>query len=83
MQTYDALLASFGGLPTISLDQATRFFNYNVDTLAAKIDDGKINLPYFRLDDSQKAIRLVYLSDLAQLIDSARAKAANDLKKLR
>jgi len=68
MTTFEMLTNGFGGMPTISLDQASRFFNYAPETLARKIDAGEIPLPYFRLDGSQKAVRLVALVDLAKLI---------------
>jgi hypothetical protein len=70
MKTIDLLLARFGGEPMIPLEIAANYWNYKSDTLKQKIDDGKIRLPYFSLDeDSQKAGRFVRLVDLATFID--------------
>lgn len=82
MTTYETLPAYFGGSPIITLEQAANFWSYKADTLAAKIDDGTIRLPYFRMEDGQKAKKQVHLMDLASLIDARRADAVEEFKKL-
>ncbi|WP_340110388.1 pyocin activator PrtN family protein [Pikeienuella sp. HZG-20] len=76
------LTAHFDGLPIAPLEAITPFFKMRVDTLIQKIDEGVIRLPYFRLDDSQKAQRHVHLTDLAALIDLRHAEAQEEFKKL-
>ncbi len=82
MTTIEILLKCFGNSPTIPLEQAAPLWNYKPDTLARKIDEGYVRLPYFRLDDSQKAERLVSLIDLATLIDQRHLSASQEFEKL-
>ena len=83
MTTLEILIQCHGATPTLSLEEAGRYWNYTGDTLMRKIDAGAIRLPYFRLDeDSQKSAKLVHIHDLAALIDARRAAAAEDFQKL-
>lgn len=75
MTTLEMLTAHFGGAPVIPLEAAAVYWGYEPDTLAKKADDGDVRIPYFRLDESQKAIRLVMLKDFANHLDE-RHRAA-------
>lgn len=82
MTTFDMLLAHFGGIPMIPLEAAAPYWGYEPDTLAKKVEAGDVRLPFFRLDTSQKAARLVMLSDVAELLDERhRAASENFLSK--
>ena len=76
MTTLEMLSAHFGATPVIPLRAAAPFWGYEADTLARKIDEGSIPIPYFRLDTSQKAERLVHIEDIAELIDARRQAAS-------
>ncbi|SUZ30844.1 hypothetical protein ROE7235_00573 [Roseibaca ekhonensis] len=75
MTTLEMLLAHFGGVPVIPLEAAAQYWGYEADTLAKKADAGDVRIPYFRLDESQKATRLMMLSDIAAIIEE-RHRAA-------
>ncbi len=75
MTTFEMLLAHFGGVPVIPLEAAAQYWGYEADTLAKKADNGDVRVPYFRLDESQKAARLMMLSDIATVIEE-RHRAA-------
>lgn len=75
MTTLEMLLAHFGGVPVIPLETAAQYWGYEADTLAKKADNGDVRVPYFRLDESQKATRLMMLTDIASLIEE-RHRAA-------
>jgi len=82
MNTFEMLASYFGGSPVIPLGAAAKMWSYTEETLAKKIDDRKVALPYFRLDEGQKAERIIMLSDLAALIEqqhrAAQAKFFGD-----
>lgn len=82
MDIYEALLAYFGGNPVISLEQAASYWNYKPETLSAKIDSGAIRLPWFRMEESQKAAKQIYVMDLAKLIETRRAAAVEEFERL-
>jgi len=81
MTTLEMLLAHFGGVPVIPLEAAAQYWGYEADTLAKKADSGDVRIPYFRLDESQKATRLMMLSYIAAIIEerhrTARKKFAD------
>ena len=81
MTPFEMLLNGFGGMRTLSLDQASRVFNDVPETLARKIDAGDTALRCFRLDERRTAVRLGALMDLATRIDGARGRAAGDLSR--
>lgn len=69
MTTLEMMLAHFGGVPMIPLSAAAPFWGCETDTLARKVDTGEVRLPYFRMDESQKATRLIMLTDLSAVVD--------------
>lgn len=81
MTTFDMLLAHFGGIPMIPLETAASYWGYEPDTLAKKVEAGDVHLPFFRLDTSQKAARLVMLVDLAKLLDERHLAASYEFSK--
>ncbi len=82
MTTLDMLLAHFGGTPVIPLEVAAQYWGYEAETLARKADSGEVRVPYFRLDERQKAARLIMLADIATIIEERhRAARANFEKK--
>jgi len=82
MTTLEMLAAHFGGLPIIPLESASPFWGYKESTLVEKIDAGEIRLPYFRLDEKQKAMRLAKLEDIAAIIDERHEAARTELMEL-
>ena len=78
MTTFEMLLAHFGGIPMIPLEAAATYWGYEPDTLAKKVEAGDVRLPFFRLDRSQKAARLVMLIDVAKLLDEHHRAASDE-----
>ncbi|MEP1832069.1 MAG: pyocin activator PrtN family protein [Hyphomonas sp.] len=75
MTTLEMLLAHFGGVPVIPLELAAQYWGYEADTLAKKVDKGEVQVPFFRLDESQKATRLMMLTDIAAIIEERHQTA--------
>ena len=80
MTTFEMLLAHFGGVPVIPLEAAAKYWGYEADTLAKKADNGEVRIPYFRLDESQKAARLMMLSDIAVVIEERHRAACESFE---
>lgn len=79
MNTVFLLMAEFN-TPTILLsDIAERYLGMKPATASRKADAGDLQIPSFRLNDSQKAPRIVHVSDLAEYIDKERTKAKADI----
>lgn len=85
MTTGFMLLAFYGGRAVIPLDDVARdwFGHLSADKLQRKALSGEIDLPIIRIEPSQKAMRGVHLSDLADYIDRRRAAAVKEADQLR
>lgn len=74
------LMAEFS-TATIQLNLiAERYLGMKPATASKKAGAGDLLIPSFRMNDSQKAPRIVHVSDLAMYIDSEREKARKELK---
>ncbi|ECE6697025.1 pyocin activator PrtN family protein [Salmonella enterica] len=80
MNTMFLLLAEFE-TPTIPLsDIAERYLGMKPATADKKAGCGDLPIPTFRIGDTQKAPRMVHVSDLAEYIDNRRKEAKKELK---
>jgi hypothetical protein len=84
MNTAFLLMAQYNGAAVIPLDAVCRdyFSHMTPAQLSRKTTAGEIDLPVVRIEDSQKAARGVYLSDLAAWIDARRAAAKKECDQL-
>lgn len=58
---------------------AERYLGMKPATASRKADAGDLSIPSFRMNDSNKAPRVVHVRDLADYIDKEREKAKDDL----
>lgn len=80
MNTVFLLMAEFNS-PTIPLSQiAERYLGMKPETANKKANAGDLPIPSFRLDDGQKAPRIVHVKDLADYIDQKREEAKKELE---
>ncbi len=84
MNTAFLLMAQYNGAAVIPLDDVCRdYFSHMTPVqLARKATAGDIDLPIVRIEESQKAARGVYLSDLAAWIDARREAARKECDQL-
>lgn len=77
MKTVMMLMVYYDGRPVVPLHDVWRdFFKpHTLSTFLRKVGNGEIPLPVVRLDKSQKGLRVVHITDLAEYIDK-RAEAA-------
>lgn len=79
MNTVFLLMAEFN-TPTIPLSQiAEKYLGMTIATANKKANCGELALPSFRLDQGQKAPRIVHIQDLADYIDEKRLEAKKEL----
>ncbi|MDE9535682.1 pyocin activator PrtN family protein, partial [Xenorhabdus bovienii] len=45
-------------------------------------NEGKLNIPTYKLNDSQKSPRVVHVNDLAAYIDKQREQASKELERM-
>ncbi|HIB1682310.1 TPA: pyocin activator PrtN family protein [Salmonella enterica subsp. enterica serovar Muenchen] len=80
MNTMFLLMAEFE-TPTIPLSEiAERYLGMKPSTADKKASCGDLPLPTFRIGNTQKAPRMVHVSDLAEYIDNQRKEAKKELK---
>lgn len=80
MNTVFLLMAEFN-TPTIPLSQiAERYLGMKPETANKKANLGQLDIPTFRLDDGQKAPRIVHVKDLADFIDKKREEAKKEFE---
>lgn len=76
------LMAEFN-TSTIPLnDIAEKYLGLKPLTAAKKADAGQLDIPSFRLRDSNKSPRLVHVHDLAEYIDKRREEAKKELERI-
>lgn len=78
------LLAQYGGRTVIPLSAVCRdfFAHLSEEKLLRKCLRGEIDLPIFRAESSQKAMRAVHLADLAAYVDRRREAAIKECRQL-
>lgn len=82
MNTVFLLMAEFN-TPTIPLSQiAEKYLGMTIATANKKANCGELAIPSFRLDQGQKAPRIVHIQDLADYIDKQREIAKDELKEI-
>lgn len=80
MNTIFLLMAEFN-TATIPLNLiAERYLGMKPATASKKADAGDLLIPSFRMNNSQKAPRIVHVQDLAEYIDSEREKARKEIE---
>ncbi|AXD28279.1 pyocin activator protein PrtN [Salmonella enterica] len=80
MNTMFLLMAEYE-TPAVPLsDICEKYLGIKPSTAESKASLGQLCLPTFRLGESQKSPRLVYLQDLAELIDRKRKEAKEFLE---
>lgn len=81
MNTVFALMAVYGG-PTVPLEKiCEEFLGLSRQEAMRQAAAGELPLPVFRLNKSRKAPYMVHITDLAKLIDDARARADETWKR--
>lgn len=78
------LMAQYNGAAIVPLEFVCRdyFRHLTVNKLLRKVLAGQIKLPIIRIEDSQKAAKGVYLTDLADYLDQQREKALRESRQL-
>ncbi|MDU2730480.1 MULTISPECIES: pyocin activator PrtN family protein [Pantoea] len=75
MNTMFLLMAEYE-TATVPLSQVCeKFFGMKSATAERKASENKLPIPTFRTADSQKAPRMVHISDLAEFIDRQREES--------
>lgn len=83
MDTLWMLQGKYNQSPIILVDTVAKdFFGMNTRTFLRKVDDGSIDLPVMRMDDSQKALKGVHIRTLAEYIDKRQAEAQRDHERM-
>lgn len=72
MNTFYFLMAEYETVTPALADICEKYLGMKPATAEKKAGLGELSLPTFRVVQSQKAPRLVHLSDLAEWIDKAR-----------
>lgn len=82
-QTLWMLLAEFGGRPTVPLTECYHHLGYpSIKKASDAARDLELPVTFYRLEGSQKNVRLIHLTDLAAFIDKRVAEARDEFKKL-
>ncbi|WP_187650766.1 pyocin activator PrtN family protein [Xenorhabdus indica] len=83
MNTAFLLLAEFetSQIPLSSI--AERYLSMSPGTAERKANEGKLNIPTYKLTDSQKSPRIVHVNDLAAYIDKQRELAEKEVERMR
>lgn len=84
MNTSFLLMAQYNGRAVIPIEEVARdyFPHLSGDKFARKVASGEIPIPIVRIEQSQKAAKGIYLSDLADYIDRQRAAAVKEYEQL-
>ncbi|EKN3597365.1 pyocin activator PrtN family protein [Yersinia enterocolitica] len=83
MNTTFLLMAEFETSTIPLADIAERYFGMKPVTADKKAGAGDLPIPTFRIGDSQKAPRMVHVSDLAEYIDGQRHQAKEELARIK
>lgn len=82
MNTLFLLMAEFETSTIPLADISERYLGMLPATADKKAGCGALPIPTFRIGDSQKAPRMVHVSDLAEFIDKKRSEAKEELRRL-
>ncbi|PCM47866.1 Pyocin activator protein PrtN [Pseudomonas fluorescens] len=84
MKTLFLLMAQYGGLTIIPLNQVCKdyFTHLTTDMFQRKAMAGQIRIPITRLESSQKSAKGVHITDLANYLDLQREAAIKECKQL-
>ncbi|KLU14098.1 MULTISPECIES: pyocin activator PrtN family protein [Xenorhabdus] len=82
MNTTFLLMAEFetSQIPLSAI--AERYLKMSPGTAERKANEGKLNIPTYKLTDSQKSPRIVHVNDLAAYIDEQRELAAKEIERI-
>lgn len=80
MNTVFLLAAKYGASPVIEAERVREDFypHLTQKSFRQKLEAGRLDLPVFKLDDSQKAPFFIKLADLARVFDDLHHVASND-----
>ncbi|MDX7993213.1 pyocin activator protein PrtN [Xenorhabdus sp. psl] len=59
-----------------------RYLKMSPGTAERKANEGKLNIPTYKLTDSQKSPRIVHVNDLAAYIDEQRELAVKEVERM-
>ncbi|CDH28834.1 conserved hypothetical protein [Xenorhabdus bovienii str. Jollieti] len=82
MNTAFLLMAEFETSQIPLSDIAERYFKMSPGTAERKANEGKLGIPTYKLNDSQKSPRIVHVNDLAAYIDKQREQASKELERI-
>jgi hypothetical protein len=84
MNTEFLLLAQYNGRAVIPLDDVIKdyFPHLNKDKFLRKHASGELDVPLFRIEESQKAAKGIHISDLAAYVDRRRESALREQRAL-
>lgn len=83
MNTTFLLMAEFETAVIPLSEIAEKYLGMRPATAENKALTGQLSLPTFRVGDTQKAPRMVHISDLAEHIDRRRAEAKMELLRIK
>ncbi|MDD9340329.1 MAG: pyocin activator PrtN family protein [Providencia heimbachae] len=83
MNTMFLLMAEFETSQILLSDIAEKYLKLNPTTVERKANAGELPIPTYRLNDSQKAPRIVHVGDLAKYIDQQRNNAIAEFNRTR
>ncbi|MBI6550125.1 pyocin activator PrtN family protein [Xenorhabdus lircayensis] len=82
MNTALLLMAEFETSQIPLSDIAVRYLKMSPGTAERKANEGKLDIPTYKLNNSQKSPRIVHVNDLAAYIDQQRARAVQELERI-
>lgn len=84
MKTIFLLIAQYDSRSVIPVTEVCRdyFTHLTPEKFIRKVTAGQIDLPLVKMEDSQKAVHGVHLTDLAAYIDKRREQALLELNQI-
>ncbi|WP_374053693.1 pyocin activator PrtN family protein [Xenorhabdus taiwanensis] len=82
MNTTFLLMAEFetSQIPLSAI--AEKYLKLSPATAERKANEGKLKIPTYKMNDSQKSPRIVHVHDLAEYIDGQRELAAKEVERM-
>lgn len=75
LNTAFLLMAEFGTSQIPLSEIAPKYLKMSLTTAKRKANAGELPIPTYRLNDSQKSLRMINVNDLASYIDQQRDEA--------
>nr|WP_306309355.1 pyocin activator PrtN family protein [Xenorhabdus anantnagensis] len=75
------MMAEFETSQILLSDIAEKYLKMSAATAERKANEGKLSIPTYRLNDSQKSPRIVHVHDLAIYIDRQREAAVLEIQR--